>query len=81
MNERKTDEFEVVTDAGRSFVIYELTKFYDTPAQPGGESEEAGTKRYVTSVGVSVNCEGQDFLIGLQKTRARRRPLDESSNK
>jgi hypothetical protein len=45
MMERKTDEFEVVTDAGRSFVIYELTKFYDTPAQPGGESKEAGTKR------------------------------------
>ena len=77
MRERKTYEFEVVTDAGRSFVIYELT----TPARPGGECEEAGTKRYVTSVGVSVNCEGQDFLIGLQKTRARRRPVDESSNK
>ncbi len=81
MNERKTDEFEVVTDNGRSFVIHELTKFYDTTGTTGGESEEAGTKRYVTSVGVSVNCEGQDFLIGLQKTRARRRPLDESNNK
>ena len=68
MSERKTDEFEVVTAHGRAFVIHELT-------------EESGTKRYVTSVGVSVNCEGQDFLIGLQKTRARRRPLDESSNK
>ncbi len=70
MSERKTDEFEVelVTDAGRSFVIHELT-------------EESGTKRYVTSVGIPVNCDGQDFLIGMQKTRARRRPLDESSNK
>ncbi len=66
MSERKTDEFEVVTDNGRSFVIHELT-------------EESGTKRYVTSVGISVNCEGQDFLIGMQKIRARRRPLDESS--
>ena len=76
MNERKTDEFEVVTDNGRSFVIHELTKFDDTT---GAESEEAGTKRYITSVGILVNCEGQDFLIGLQKIRARRRPLDESS--
>ncbi len=53
MSERKTDEFEVVTDNGRSFVIHELT-------------EESGTKRYVS--------EGLDFLIGMQKTRAQRRP-------
>ena len=66
MNERKTDELEVVTDDGRSFVIHELT-------------EEAGTKRYITSVGIPVNCEGPDFLIGIQKLRARRRPLDEST--
>ena len=79
MNERKTDEFEVVTDNGRSFVIHELTKFCDATGTTGGESEGAGTKRYVTSVGILVNCEGQDFLIGLQKIRARRRPLDESS--
>ena len=51
MSERKTDEFEVVTDNGRSFVIHELT-------------EESGTKRYVTSVGIPVKCEGLDFLIG-----------------
>ena len=61
MSERKTDEFGVVTDNGRSFVIHELT-------------EESGKKRYVTSVGIPVKCEGLDFLIGLQKTRARRRP-------
>ena len=61
MSERKTDEFEVVTDNGRSLVIHELT-------------EESGTKRYVTSVGIPVKCEGLDFLIGMQKTRARRRP-------
>ena len=66
MNERKTDEFEVVTDNGRSLVIHELT-------------EEAGTNRYITLVGIPVNCEGPDFLIGIQKLRARRRPLDEST--